>query len=410
MGAAKDWDHSLPLSRAELVELICRDPDLGAADAEAFRRVCDLIAACNHAAFYRRSQALRHAYDPFDPDSDDTPLERLSADERQQHFNALLRDLTWLLNRAQFTHLSRDEIEPAVGAASDWGIRMDVDFSAFEHIAIFARGDAYQTRTRRRLRTLYRLEETEVPIYRRLVLLMKLREHRRFLGPVDTEHVFLKMFKDLPRLDVMMLLPGARVRLTPLDKGKISLPLVSGALVAAYTFLQHLAEWLATIFLSTNAIWGLAAGGVGYGYRSYYGYQTTKQAYHLSLTQSLYFQNLDSNAGVLTRLFAEAEEQESRSALLAYYCLWRHGGARGWTSAELDLAMELFLHLYAELPCNCEKEDALSRLQRLRLAEPAGEERFRAVPPDRALEGLRAVWNETFERGGQGEKRPLSRW
>jgi hypothetical protein len=410
MGERKDWDHSLPLSRAELVELICRDPDLGAPEAEAFREVCELIALCHHVEFYQRAQKLKNAYDPFDPDSDDTPLMRLSADERQQRFNGLLRDLGWLLDRAQFMHLSRDEIQPALDRASDWGIRMDVDFSAFEHIAIFARGDAHQTRSRRRFWNLYRVEEAEVPIYRRLVILFKLREHQRFIGPVDTEHVFLKMFKDLPRLDVLMLLPGARVRLTTLDKGKIGMPLVSGAFIAVYSVLQNLVEWLSTIFLSPNAIWAVAAGGVGYGYRTYYGYQTTKQAYHLSLTQNLYFQNLDSNAGVLTRLFDEAEEQESRSAMLAYYCLWRHGGANGWTSTELDLAMELFLHLYAELPCNCEKEDAMSRLCRLHLAESAGEDHFRAVPPDRAVAALRTVWNDRFESGCTARNRPLTRW
>jgi hypothetical protein len=409
MGQSRDWDHFLPLRRTELIELIERDLGTSVGEMSVFHQVCDLIAACYHFEFNRRVQTLRTAYDPFDPDTDDTPLWRLSAQERQDRLNGFYRDLGWLLDRAQYTHLGRDEIEPIVATASDWGIRMDVDFSAFEHIALFARGDAHQRRTRRRLRNLYFLEETEVPIYRRLVLVLKLREHKRFRGKVDTEHVFLKVFKDIPKLDVMMLLPGAKVRLTVLDKGMIGMPLLSGALIAAYTFIQNVAEWLATIFLSSNAVWGLAAGGIGYGYKSYYGYQTTKQSYHLMLTQSLYFQNLDSNAGVLTRLLDEAEEQEGRSAILAYYCLWRHAGPDGWTSAELDLAMELFLHVFADMPCNCEKEDALSKLRRLHLAEPVEGARFRAVPPERALELLQATWNAYFTHA-PAANRPLSRW
>ena len=62
---------------------------------------------------------------------------------------------------------------------------------------------------------------------------------------------------------------------------------------------------------------------VGYGMRSFYGYLQTKQKYQLNLTESLYYQNLDNNAGVLTRLLDEAEEQENREAALAYFFLWR---------------------------------------------------------------------------------------
>src|SRR5258708_34741537 len=101
-------------------------------------------------------------------------------------------------------------------------------------------------------------------------------------------------------------------------------------------------------FMSDATLWGLTAGLAGYGYKSYYDYQQTRQAYHLNLTQSLYFQNLDSNAGVMTRLFDEAEEQEMRTTLLAYYCLWRYAGASGATAEDLDVSMELYLDRYAE--------------------------------------------------------------
>ncbi len=67
----------------------------------------------------------------------------------------------------------------------------------------------------------------------------------------------------------------------------------------------------------------------GYGVRSFYGYLQTKQKYQLNLTESLYYQNLDNNAGVISRLLDEAEEQENREAVLAYtFC-----GA-SWTCAD----------------------------------------------------------------------------
>ncbi len=319
----------------------------------------------------------------------------MTAEERQQRLNDLLSDFAWLLERAGFKHLSRGEIEPALDQASDWGIHMDVDFSAFEHVAIFARGDTLQVRQRRRWYKLYREEEAEVPIYRRLVLILKLRQHPRLRGTIDTENVYLKIFKDIPKLDVLMLLPGARVRLSRLDRGRIGLPLLSGLALAAWNVLQDMAALLERWATSPNAMWALAAGGIGYGYKSFYGYQQTKQRYHLTLTRSLYFQNLDSNAGVLMRLFDEAEEQESRLAILAYWCLWRYAGPEGWTAADLDASVELYLDRNVDLTFFCRGNAALTQLQKLHLVESTGE-RFRVVPPALAIEILQTSWNRPF--------------
>jgi Protein of unknown function (DUF3754) len=150
------------------------------------------------------------------------------------------------------------------------------------------------------------------------------------------------------------------------------------------------------ILLSPNAIWGITAGTLGYGYKSYYGYLQTKQAYHLSLTQSLYFQNLDSNAGVLTRLLDEAEEQECRTTILAYYCLWRYAPEEGWTSDELDLTMDLYLDRYAEIELDCTGLDAMAKLRKLGLVEIADQasERYRALPLSQALQVMQSNWNQ----------------
>ena len=390
-------EHFIPLARSELVDFLCADDLLAEGEAEAFRLLCEQIAAVHHREYHRRLSELKQAYLPFDPDNDTTRLMTLSAEQRQTRLNDLLSDFAWLLERAGFKHLSRSEIEPALEHASDWGIRMDVDFSAFEHIALFARGDTVQTRSRRCWYKLYRLEEAEVPIYRRLVLILKLRRHPRLRGPIDTDNVYLKIFKDIPKLDVLMLLPGARVRLSRLDRGKIGLPLLSGIALAAWNVLQDLAALLERWATSPNTMWALAAGGIGYGYKSFYGYQQTKQRYHLTLTQSLYFQNLDSNAGVLMRLLDEAEEQESRLAILAYWCLWRYIGADGGTTADLDASIELYLDRYADLAFFCRGNAPLTQLQKLGLVEATGE-RFRVVPPARAVDILQAGWTQSFVR------------
>src|SRR5437879_1460913 len=205
MSAAFDREHFIPLRRDELVELLCSDPTLTPGDGEQFRQFCRLLAAIYHFEFNQRLDELKTAYTPFDPDCDTKSLVKLSAEEKQRRLNDLFSDFAWLLERADFKHLTQQDVEPALHRASDWGIRTEVDFSAYERLAIFVRGDTTQQRSRRRLSRFYRMEEVTVPIYQRLVLMLKLRRHRRLGEQVDTENVYLKIFKDIPKLDVVML-------------------------------------------------------------------------------------------------------------------------------------------------------------------------------------------------------------
>lgn len=403
MADFKDREHFIPLRREELVELLCADEALPAAKREPFRQFCRLVSATVHFQFNQRLEELKAAYAPFDPDRDTQPLVRLGAEEKQCRLNELFRVFKWLLERANFLHLSRDDIEPCLKEASDWGVHTHVDFHAFEHLAIFARGDTLQKRTRRRLRNFYREEEALAPCFQRLVMILKLRPDPRHGPAVNTDCVYLKIFKDIPKLDIKMLLPTARVRLSYLDRGKIGFPLISGIGAALWNLTDDAVNALMSLLnmaASTGAspallLWGIATGGIGYGYRSYYGYQQTKQRYSLTLTQSLYYQNLDSNAGVLFRLLDEAEEQECREAILAYFGLWRRAGPSGWMPGELDDCINQFLQDRAGVRVEFEVGDALAKLERLGVVEKAGG-RYLARPVGDALAILERTWGACF--------------
>jgi len=110
------------------------------------------------------------------------------------------------------------------------------------------------------------------------------------------------------------------------------------------------------------------------------------------------------------RLLDEAEEQESRLALLAYWCLWRYAGKEGWTAADLDASVELYLDRYADLALWCRDNAALTQLQKLRLVESDGE-RFRALPLARAVDLLTSGGNRlpafVSQAGRNGEQRAV---
>src|SRR5260370_35894222 len=110
-----------------------------------------------------------------------------------------------------------------------------------------------------------------------MVLNSKLRPHRRIDAQINTDCVYLKVFKDIPKLDIKMLLPGARVRMTALDRGRIGLPLLSGLGAALWNIVKDIGETFERVFTAggglTTTVGTLALRAIGYAYRACYGYQ-----------------------------------------------------------------------------------------------------------------------------------------
>jgi hypothetical protein len=404
MAEHKDREHFIPIPKHELVDLLCAEKGLTPGDRGLFQQFCRLVEATFHFEYHQRLEQLKKAYTPFDPDRDTKSLAKLGAADRQKRLDDLFRDVAWLLERANFKHLSRADIQAAAeGGASDWGVNMDVDFNVFERLEVFCRGDALGERTRRGMFAFWRKERVQVPTYQRLVMILKLRQHKRLGKYVNTESVYLKLFKDIPKLDLEMLLPGGRLQMPRLQRGKLGVSVLSTVGWIGY----KIASDLGTLLTVSNPLvfWGPLSLVFGYGYRQYYGYQSTKQTYSLQLTESLYYQNLDNNGGVLTRLLDDAEEQECREAMLAYFFLWRYAGEQGWTAEALDDYVELYLEGSAGLKVDFEIGDAMAKLERMRIVTKDGD-RYRAVPIDKALEMLDWTWDNYFKYANPDQEAP----
>jgi hypothetical protein len=401
MAEYEDREHFIPLRKADLVHLLCKDKQLPVQQRDPFRQFCTLVSSVFHFEYLKQLEELKDAYAPFDPDADTKPLKPLLPEERHKCQDELFDKFTALMERANFKRFGRDEIRAALQAAStDWGIPTHVDLGVFERLEVFARGDVMGRKYRRGWRSLWRQEEVRLPMYQRLVLILKLRPNRRLDRDVNTDAVYLKVLKDIPKPDLEMLLPGARVKLSRLDQALIVYPLLTGVGLMLWNIVRSLTD--RPVSEAARAVglgllsWGVAAALGGYGYKSYYSYQVKKQHYSLRLTKALYFHSLDNNTGVLMRLLDEAEEQECRETFLAYYCLWRYAPPEGWTAEQLDDYVELYLEGNAGLKVDFEIGDALAKLERLKIVQKVGHV-YRVQPLEKALEMLDWTWDNYFK-------------
>jgi len=411
-----DREAFIPVRVADLVDLLCHDTGpthdtpLHEGDQTAFRRFADAVGEHVHHDYLRRLRRLKADYDGFDPDCDLLDLSPNPADVPGK-LDDLFDQFAHLLQQANYRRLSREELEEIMRGASQWGVDMRVEWAAFEKLDVYVRGLTTGTRIVRKWYRLYRKQEVQVPVFSRVVVMLKQREHKAIGKGADTKHVFLKLFKDIPRNDVEMLLPATRIRFGLLDKLRLS-----GTGLGTLGFvLYRLASLLGPLLkvgtmLTTGAIFGemfgeqglvvllavyapLALVG-GYAYKTYASYATTRQNYQLQLSKSLYYQNLDNNAGVLYRLLDAAEEQVTREVLLAYFFLWRYAGTSGWTAAELDARIQQHLSARLGVQADFDIADAVAKLERAGVIEQVGD-RLRAMSLGEATARIDEAWNTT---------------
>jgi hypothetical protein len=135
----------------------------------------------------------------------------------------------------------------------------------------------------------------------------------------------------------------------------------------------------------------LAFGTFAYAAQSFLGYQRTKAAYVYSMTQQLYYQNLDNNAGVFCRLIDEAEDEEIKEAILAYFLLWTRTD-QDWTMDRLASAVETLLRQHTGKSYLFEARQAIAKLERLGLLSD-NRQRLEIIEPAAALRTLSQRWN-----------------
>ncbi len=393
MAEYQDREHFIPIGRADLIDLLAKEPGLAPEDRDSFLQFCKLINAMFHFQYHESLEELKKQYAPFDPDNNTKIFAPMPEDQRDEALGKLFEKFSWVMEKANYKRLSREELLQATENASEWGINLDIEFDCFSHFDVYVRGDGIGTRYKRAWQKFFRLVPVEVPQYQRIVIILKQQRHKRLGRSADTENVYLKMFKEIPKDDIEMLFPGGRLKMPKTEKMKLGASVIGSIGFVAYKIFTGLAAIIAGGIIGLAGPLGLIGG---YGYKQYATYQNSKKNFMQKLTESLYFYNLSSNSGVLFALLDEAEEQECREAILGYYYLWRSAGEHGWTASFLDDHVEKELERLAGIKFDFEIEDALEKLVTLRLVEKT-EDRYRAVPIDKALEHLDERWDNFFQ-------------
>lgn len=391
-------EHFIPMTPGELVSRIGALEAAEGRDAADFGKLGDQIIELIHRQYRPHQIQLVSLYHGFDPDRD-APF--VSPDEVQPETNdsfdtidredtsrKLFSEISDSLHFANYRRLKPTEILEALKAASHWGVRLKIRFSSFRRLEVYGRGDIVAKRWRRELHRFYRLREVDVPIYQRLVVVFRTKQTQILSELLAPEFIHVRMFKNIPKADVDMMLPGTQVRLNWMDTGKIGLPTAWGMSMLASKIAKSvwLLAWLSAAKAISSVLFLIAilvATSI-YGVKSLFSYTTAKRRYQLSIAKNLYYQNLDNNLGALLRLIDEAEQQEACEAIVGYFVLAR-SDLSGLDSNEIDRKAEILLKKLTGVDIDFDVDDALRDLARMRICELTSQG-WTALSVERAIE------------------------
>ena len=402
----KDY-RFIPYRKRDIVEM-CLEENKLLGQEKLFTDLYYMLSSIFHFEFHKIIESLKDSYAAIDPD----------ADTREFKQSKLLTDLDFvelldgLLEKANYERVSEDDLNQALNESSLFKIKLHVDFDDFSEVLLFYRGESTK---QQEVKTWFgfNTKNVEYTNFERVVVYIRFKEQdeakQSSQARLKSGSTLLKLFQNVPKADLEMLFPNTRVKMRLIDKVLIGIPaVISGGIIittklgASIILIASLIGFwfgLSTqpVELNQTAIMTLFAGIAalgGYFWKQFSTFKNRKLQFMQSLTQNLYFKNLDNNAGVFHRLANDAEEEECKEAILAYYFLLTNDIAL--TRQELDKKIEHWLSSKWDCKVDFEIDDALNKLITLNLIHIEGD-KLQAVSLEKGIQVLDQRWDDYFK-------------
>lgn len=415
---ADERERFIPVTRFALIDRLTEErawPDGQAAQVRRFFAYLDYWRQQRYGA---RLLALERDYEPFSPDSDLLMTRSYSEAERTLLQKRVVSSVEGLLTQANYTRIDPSQVEMILTRESHYGLDLHVDLDAFEELLVFYRGATTRTEHRRSWGTFMRKQEIDVPIFRRLFVLFKLKpeakrveeimrargcsrrqatrtvQRLRSLLPPDVrdDQIYIKLFKNIPRSDIEMTFPNTRVHFRPFDKLKLGITSSAGLGMSAFGAAGKLALVTTNPVAAAGAIFGI--GGVIF--RQCKKFLNQRQRYMVILAQNLYFHAMADNRGVLIKLASRAAEEDTKEEILLYSVLAKETVKRS-DLPEVDRAIERYMAETFGVDVDFDIDDGLARLIAEGIVTEEADGSLRTLPPAEATRLIDQKWDALLD-------------
>ncbi|MFK8048978.1 MAG: TMEM143 family protein [Halioglobus sp.] len=346
--------------------------------------------------FGRQSDQLKSLYRYFNP-SVISGRPSIGATERNELKQQFFDQVSALLEAANYRELSIEDIQKAMEEQALFDLSISVNLDDYDRLMVFRRGA--QPRKMRLKRWFGRFGEREVDFinYDRVALV--------FSENTQGSDVHFKLFQNVPRHDIEILLPEPQVRMRLKDKLIIGVPAVVGGFAVLLTKLgptllllgSVLAFWVGMsqekVELDQGVLIALGVGLFALGghlWRQFGALKNRRLNFLKVLTENLYFKSLDNNSGAIQQLLDTAADEEVKEVFLVYSFLSVDSSA---SIGELDQRIEQWLTDTFGCKVNFDIQGAVHKAVGLGLATNQND-RYKALSAEIALDNLNANLNK----------------
>jgi hypothetical protein len=416
--AAEGIEKFIPVRKDDIIEALIKHGALAdETGRDRFRRLCETLVSVFHYEYFARLQRLRRDYYYFGPEVE--PHAAMDPDLIERGYADLVQSLDSVLTDANFVELPHDEIAAAHRERTSLRIEVKAALDDFKAVRFYRRGHHIEQLEVREWFGLRR-RKVEAKVYDDVVLFVAIKSQAEIGSPHQLRalerrklrpgSVLLKYFRNIASSDLHALFPNVRVVMSIVDKLSLGIPAIAGGI----PILLNLYATITVLFLVIGFYLGLSAGvqdkdmktalaaltglvALGaFVVRQWVKYQRQSLLYRTELADTVYYRNINNNAGIFDYMIGAAEEQESKEAILAYYFLT--AAASPPSADDLEATIESWLHQTFGIDVAFKVGDALSRLEELGLVRRDGGRLF-VSPFDRAVAQLRNVWDSWFPAG-----------
>ena len=358
----------IPVAKSKIKDRLLSTWQMEESKKESLSNVFHMFEAIWHHDFHSKMEEMKEQYAPMDPDSNEIiSYSNENAIKFIQTFEETMVNGNW-------EPITEEEIEHALEAEDVLPISLDVRFDEYKNQRYYKLGQHIE---QREIQTFYGLkkEVKDVRIFEKVITVLEFHDEdwflsnnkKRYYPGQEGQGMHLRLFKDVPHLDMEVIFSNTSPSMRTLEKIKIFAPLVAGlvSLAMKYGPLLFGGETGST---SLSLIGGLLSGLGAYVLKTYTSYQKTREKFRNIVAKDMYFKGLANNSSVLSVVIDMAEEQEAKEAILAYTVLVMNQ-PNTFTEESLDQYIESWLMNSFELDIDFEVDDALAKLERMSLLE-----------------------------------------
>jgi hypothetical protein len=411
-------DRFIPLRKSDILAALVANGSLNDSQQADLARFARALAAIFHHRYFDELDRLREAYFHFDPEV--SPAAFRSDDELGPAYRALGDEFVRVLTEANFVEIPHDEIIRAFGEHALVRVRIKAPVEDYRDVRMFRRGHRKETVEIPYLFGLRR-RPLDVDVYDDVVLMVATRpdpaataaEPRKPLlsawrrpprAKVRGGAVLFKYFRRIARGDLEALFPNARVVMSLFDRFALGVP----AIVGGVPILIKLASTLTVLFVVAGfylgltgamhdndaqqalaALSGLFALGA-FILRQWGNFHRQSLIHQKQVTDNIYYRNVNNNSGIFNYIIGEAEEQDWKETLLAYYVLLT--ATVPLTRDELGARTEALLLQTSGVGVAFAVDDGLGKLRGLDVLNE-NDGHFSVPPLDDAVARLKREWN-----------------